>query len=385
MLVVTTSTLAAGLCLVATEVGLRLMTRDAYYIWPPNLHATFSPRPEALPGVRGESHIYVNDWGIRGPDFSPDDSLRVLAIGGSTTESLYLDESETWPHLLQDRLNTIVPRPSVWVGNAGKSGHASAHHVLQVEKLLDQFPRIDVVLVLVGTNDMMRTLQSGGDDPLTQPELDVAFARVPRNATPGIPFFKRTELWRLVKSAKDRWLEDYDDDLVQDSGGEVFETMRARRRKATVLHEDLPAMKKALARYRDNLNAIVDAATAHQTQVILVTQPSLWSDDLTPEAERLIWMGRVGRYMRDDSHEYYAIGTIADGMAAYNDVLLQVCADRGLRCIDLAAEVPRSADFFYDDVHFNEQGAERVAAVMTERLLAILSPNECCLSLSQQD
>ena len=76
--------------------------------------------------------------------------------------------------------------------------------------------------------------------------------------------------------------------------GEVFETMRARRRKATVLHEDLPAMKKALARYRDNLNAIVDAATVHQTQVILVTQPSLWSDDLTPEAERLIWMGRVG-------------------------------------------------------------------------------------------
>ena len=47
MLVVTTSTLAAGLCLVATEVALRLMTRDAI------LHlATESPR-DLLAPARG--------------------------------------------------------------------------------------------------------------------------------------------------------------------------------------------------------------------------------------------------------------------------------------------------------------------------------------------
>lgn len=48
--------------------------------------------------------------------------------------------------------------------------------------------------------------------------------------------------------------------------------------------------------------------------------------------------------------------------------MLEVCADRRVECLDLAAMLPKDDTVFYDDVHFNEAGAERVAAAVAERL-----------------
>ena len=48
-------------------------------------------------------------------------------------------------------------------------------------------------------------------------------------------------------------------------------------------------------------------------------------------------------------------------LEALNQRLLSVCKKRSWKCIDLASKVPRSLDYFYDSLHFNEPGAELVA------------------------
>jgi len=53
----------------------------------------------------------------------------------------------------------------------------------------------------------------------------------------------------------------------------------------------------------------------------------------------------------------------------FNDVLLEVCSKRSLRCLDLALAVPRSATPFYDDVHFTEAGSRIVADAFVDFLL----------------
>ena len=63
---------------------------------------------------------------------------------------------------LTDMLNAERPKPDIWVGNVGKSGHDTRHNRLQVEKLLDQYPRIDMVVLLEGVNDMRFWLNSHG-------------------------------------------------------------------------------------------------------------------------------------------------------------------------------------------------------------------------------
>ena len=76
----------------------------------------------------------------------------------------------------------------------------------------------------------------------------------------------------------------------------------------------------------------------------------------------------MGEFQREPGHEYYRAEALSRGMARYNAALLEVCAIRGLDCIDLAGALPRDTHTFYDDCHFNEAGSQRVAALLAERL-----------------
>jgi lysophospholipase L1-like esterase len=360
---------ACGAALLLGEGVLRWVAPDGYYVWPPNYSMTFAP---TMPGLRGESRFVINESGIRGRAFSEADRYRILAVGGSTTECLYLDETEAWPHLLEQQLSAESRVSPVWVGNVGKSGHNSEHHVLQVEKLLDQYPHIDLVLVLVGTNDMTKVGSDGRYSPLNDVERQLAFAVHPaglNQADAGLPFFKRTELWRTLRKVRDNLVASFDGALVQDTLGAVYVRMRENRRNATALIDDYPDLSVALHAYKSNLNRIVDAAEAHGTEVVFATQPSLWSENMTGAAQDLLWMGRIGKYYEDAPAAYHTARALAGGMKAFNDVLLDVCEERSLDCVDLAAAVPKTPEAFYDDVHFTEAGARIVADVLARHLI----------------
>ena len=46
----------------------------------------------------------------------------------------------------------------------------------------------------------------------------------------------------------------------------------------------------------------------------------------------------------------------------FNRKLLEICeSENNLYCINLGEEVPRTLDYMYDDMHFNENGANFVA------------------------
>jgi lysophospholipase L1-like esterase len=57
----------------------------------------------------------------------------------------------------------------------------------------------------------------------------------------------------------------------------------------------------------------------------------------------------------------------------YNDFVLEFAAREGHFAIDLDARLPASHEVFYDDVHFNIAGAERVAEIVADGLLEILA------------
>src|SRR3712207_5892098 len=60
-----------------------------------------------------------NSLGFRGPEPPRDfaDRLTVVTIGGSTTESLFLNDGRTWTDAMARRLEPHFPR--LWVNNAG--------------------------------------------------------------------------------------------------------------------------------------------------------------------------------------------------------------------------------------------------------------------------
>lgn len=308
----------------------------------------YRPAPEVMPGVEGLSQYSVNRYGFRADEIPRRrDTPRVLCIGGSTTECLYLDQSETWPALLQDALREQLSEPSLWVGNAGYSGYGTSHHLALVQHA-EIVLQTDCLVFLVGMNDFMLELR--GFD----------FARPQWNPRGQVrPLVAETALGRLVRTfaQKTKPVRRQGAELIEDVVGASYIDRREDRSVGRRI--PLPNLDEAVARYRERIRAIASLCRARRTRCIFLTQPVLWDDGLSAEWESLLWLG----YNDDD--EYVDVPELRAGMDRYNAALIEECAELGVECVDLSG-MSGDARFYYDDCHLNEAGAAEVARRLAE-------------------
>lgn len=358
------------------ELGLRTLLPSAkgYYAYKPYLRIIFTPSPDILPGIDGESKFFVDSKGIRGDELSNEHTYRILAVGGSTTQCLYLDQHETWTHLLQERINEKCQNHRVWIGNVGKAGLMTRHHVLQMRYLLQQLPTIDAVIMLTGVNDLTRRLARDVDyDPhfMERPGFEdmllaETFHVLPAGRNKLLPYYKRTAIWHLARNIKYRF---FASGRVQDKGGRYFLKWRKHRQNAIAIRDTLLDVTSSLEEFARNINTIIDIAEENSIRLIMVTQPVLWRPGLPDSLKDLLWFGGIGRYEPDSEREYYSVEALAEGMKMYNRTLLETCRMRNVECFDLVTLLANDVTVFYDDCHFNEHGAELVAGYLAQYML----------------
>jgi hypothetical protein len=79
----------------------------------------------------GGAARYCRDrWGLRVSHKDPSE-INILTIGGSTTDELYSNDTETWNARLQDRFTRAGI--SAIVGNAGINGHSTVGQIYSLE------------------------------------------------------------------------------------------------------------------------------------------------------------------------------------------------------------------------------------------------------------
>jgi lysophospholipase L1-like esterase len=323
-------------------------------------------------GAGDESTLTINAQGMRGDPLPQDDRPQLLAIGGSTTICTYLDDADAWPWLVQRRVESALGPGSLWVGNVGRPGHTTTHHLLQMQKLLAQYPRIDGVLMLVGINDMVWRVQALRD-PVKLPakgsdqSLRLAFSVFP-GWDADSPWYRRTGIARFLTSRSWRLPGQRAQGPLVDARGEFVVRAREHRSQVTSFLEDLPGLPDGLALYRKTLNEIVDAAQAAGARLIFLTQPTLWREGLTPAEEASLWMGGPRFDRLGPGAQFHSVRALADGMARYNQALLEVCRERGVECIDIAGQLPRDGIVFWDDAHLTAEGSRRQAQIVADYL-----------------
>ena len=155
------SVLGWGIGELALALGERVRyegeSRSSFHRHLPG-ETVFSPGAGVLNGVEGEARYTINSRGVRGSEF-PDRGAarRILCIGGSTTECLMLDDLETWPRLVMERLEGAVAEADFWAGDVGVSGFAMPQHLRFLEGA-DLVDELDDVVLLVGVNDFLHAL-----------------------------------------------------------------------------------------------------------------------------------------------------------------------------------------------------------------------------------
>jgi lysophospholipase L1-like esterase len=360
--------------LAATEMLLRVWypAPTRYYVWPPGLRVDFATSEAATPGVTGQGRFRTNSLGLRSDEPFADARRVVYVFGGSTAADLYLDQDEAWVSRVQQRLNQIPGQPRTWVGNLARPSLASVHNLIHFDRLLPELPRADVLVDLVGVNDLQLALKSSYLDPTPERNLDWAFALRPpegglasRLATVRAARF----VWRTWRQARLGF--------VQTRDGAGYARLRECRQTAPPgnLVDALPDLGPALTEYRENLRTLAARARAYGAPILFLTQPTLWAEAMGPAEQARLLAGGLGPIKTWCEHRrYYSPRALAAGMQAFNEVLRDVCREPGMTCRDLAAALPARAAYFYDDMHFSEAGAARVAELVVGWILELAPP-----------
>lgn len=308
-----------------------------------------------LPGVTGTSVFSTNNLGFRGKRIEvdkPANELRIFLVGGSAFECFYLDDSEVISQRLEERLAARVPAPlTVRVYNTAKSGDRTYDHVAMVTHRLAHLEP-DLVIVLAGINDL-RGAMNGVDYLLFRPRKERwSFVQLLRLAATEFQLPRRAYAV-LRRSSERELLEEIT--LTSDIKGDVA----LRQSRPTT--DRIPV--ENLTAYVKNLTTLVAATRAAGAEPVLLTQPTTWNSRVDPRAEEWHWMTLVGGTV-------YREDLLDAAMGRYNDALTDVARRHGVATLDLAAALPKSLEFFYDDVHFNVKGADTTAALLAEFLVA---------------
>jgi lysophospholipase L1-like esterase len=307
-----------------------------------------------MPGIEGETRFTVNSLGVRGPELLPRESTyRILCIGGSTTECLYLDDSEAWPQLLMDTLNQHSDEQRMWVGNLGISGYSTVDHL----KFLSEdtlWKEMDSLVFMVGANDLGGFLRFG----ITMRSPSDKFWDREQRLRSYEPVWRKSAVLETVRYIHRQW--NIPRLLIEDEAGANY-AVRRKMRQVASLREDMPDLSTALDQYGDRITRMIALCKSAGVRPVFLTQPTVMSEHTPPEVTALFWSG-------DDGHgKYFNVGPLKKGLDEYNQKLKQVCIREDVLCIDVTS-INHRTDFFYDEYHFNEAGARAVAELVAKGL-----------------
>jgi lysophospholipase L1-like esterase len=348
-----------------TRAYLQRGHRDPLY-YRRNIKRTRDLSQLGFLGVSPNVTFTTNEVGLRGEPMPAknDAAYKIIAVGGSTTECLTLDDSQEWAHLLMQKLNREQKGRRVWVGNAGVSAKTSVDHLLFLRRI-PVLSQADMLVFLMGVNDLQAALDFGGasTQKVLEERAELFAGHAPAAVSPTASLFRRS--WFLMKV-----LEVWNNINVRDPNGMEKKTPLqeavATRDMAPLVA--LPSLDVALSEYTSRVRALEKECFERKLRCVYLTQPSIWRSDLSPAQVKTIWLGRVGR--KGHTIGFVSITDLANAMDAYNQTLLALCRNDHLECYDLASAIPKDTSAFYDDVHFNISGGRKVAEFVAEQLKA---------------
>jgi lysophospholipase L1-like esterase len=294
------------------------------------------------------THHTKNSLGFRGPEPPKDFAgrLTLVTIGGSTTECLFLSDGKTWTDAMARRLAQAFP--DIWVNNAGLDGQSTYGHLILLRDFVDGLhPRVAVFLI--GANDIGLDAGNPYDTALTPP----------RSRVRSIASFLTDHLelaglaQNLVRVAR-----------THEDG---FGHGQIDVRTLTRLEDNPDETRVTLAKYSaplpsfaERVAALVEECRRHGIEPVLVTQPWLNGEAIDPSTG--VDLALVQVRGAANGRLWWRVQEL------YNDVTRRVAKDRGVLLVDAAREMPKDSRLFYDFMHYTNDGAAALGAIVASHL-----------------
>lgn len=338
--------------LVLCEIVLRIynpftnFTKQGKLVLPANQQTVFDN--QWINQLDAKISYSRNALGFRGP--MPTDSISklnsIITIGGSTTECRFLSDSTTWPFLLGEKLKNSVP--NVWVNNAGIDGHSTFGHLLLMKEYISQL-KPKYALLLTGVNDVEtekpERFDVANDNRLQYGSAKQFVKSLLQKTEIGATFYQ----FYAIRSAYKKGLIHKEVD---------FKQLRDTTYTPAYVQETIAKQKNYLSGYQARLQEIISICKANHIQPVLITQPSLYGSftDSTTGIKMDLKFHESNPGKNNLLQEQV--------LEEYNNVVRSFSNQATV--IDLAKLMPKNTVYYYDFIHFNKQGAAKVADILSK-------------------
>lgn len=349
-----------------------LFTEAALWLFAPiPLHQPVSQTYKLnLPGVK-ESVLYTLDE--RGLRTSPRKSekragstIRILAMGASTTQSVTQSFEDTWYGILEQQLNKdrSSDQKRVEVAGWGQGGLKVWNGYQFCEDgLADYHP--DIVITLWGVNNL--AFDGGPEYAYT-------------NRTKRLAEIDRWARLRPLKRLASRYSQVYRRlhrialNVRMQKGirsGTAVENWQNKLPQIREKYRKLPYTDQVsrnpdpVVEFRDSLDALLLCLQSNSAEVVVMGQPVLWKPNMTDEENSALWFpinSKIGKVRPSGTW-------LVNEMHKYNQIQEELAHKYGFPFVDLDASIPKDLRYYFDDFHFTDEGNKTIADTLYPVLL----------------
>ncbi len=261
-------------------------------------------KDHGIPNLDKVVYHHTNWLGFRGenPPKDFDDYLTIIAVGGSTTNCLYISDGKTWVDLLGEKLKKSFPK--FWINNAGLDGQTTNGHLVLIKDVIVEL-KPKVVLFLVGANDQFYEESK---------VFDLTFLRKPNNSIGQSigSLVAKSEIYYYIENfyryrkARNIGMRHCSIDFTKIGRIEVS---REQAEKAKEEHR-----KKYLKGYAERLTKLIEICKQNDIIPVFMTQPYLLGEGIDDISEVNLATVGVRSYNGKVAWEILEL---------YNDVLRQ--------------------------------------------------------------
>ncbi|WP_046745297.1 SGNH/GDSL hydrolase family protein [Kordia zhangzhouensis] len=313
----------------------------------PNLQLEFAAE-EGLLGFESykqKTKFTVNNIGFRGEELKmpkPANEYRIFAIGGSSTESLYIDDEDVWTKVLENDLNQVAyQNKTVKVYNAGKSGDNIQDHIsMLVHRIIHLQP--DEIIVFCGINDVTRLLLD--KNPLKLNVIKNEKKETSFTQMLGMFLYEFQIPRRLYYVFKNE-----ESDLETISITSSYKK-KVKKTQARPVVNQLP--ETDYGNYTNKIKSLIGICQANNIKLIFATQVVSW-DTNDETLKNWHWMTSRGGVR-------YNAERLQQKVDSINAITIQEAASFEIPVFRTDSIIPKTSDYLYDDCHFNPEGSKKM-------------------------
>lgn len=315
--------------------------------------------------------LHINSFNFRGDEVKKEkeqNTFRIFVLGGSTVLNVGVSYEESFAKILQDKLSKEFPAKKIEVLNAGMDGYTSEHTIIQyLFSIRDFMP--DLIITWQGINDMYYSCTGNyftKGNYQTDYSHQLGLVAVPIKqyfSDSKYPVSLRFQLVTfdfLRHTFAYNFYSDINPLFNKDVAKKLTELKLSPYRPSEM--RNFPSIDS----YKRNLLTLINILKDDNVPLILGDQAYLYSKSLDNPKIPFQW------YMQKNclnGKNYPDTKSLIYGMDLFNKTTQDVALETGTVFIDFEKQLPKTKEYFFDDVHSTEKGNSKIADILFEEIL----------------